>query len=85
MCYAKNIHYLWQFDIESTMFLLHQAKDMTQTPKQVTPNELTQDNNQSGEGKWSSEEQEVRMNMLHAFVKIQLVEVTWQCRINFHL
>uniref|UniRef100_A0A672NDK5 GRAM domain containing 1C n=1 Tax=Sinocyclocheilus grahami TaxID=75366 RepID=A0A672NDK5_SINGR len=32
---------------------------MTQTPKQVTANELTQDNTQSGEGKWSSEEQEV--------------------------
>lgn len=58
---------------------------MTQTPKLVTPNELTQDNNQSGESKWSSEEQEVRMNMLHAFVKILLVEVTWQYSINFHL
>lgn len=41
---------------------------MTQTPKQVTANELTQDNNQSGEGKWSSGEQEVRTNMLHAFM-----------------
>lgn len=58
---------------------------MTQTPKQVTANELTQDNNPSGEGKWSSEEQEVRMNMLHAFVKIKFVEVTRQYCINFHL
>lgn len=58
---------------------------MTQTPKQVTANELTQDNNQSGEGKWSSEEQEVRTNILHAFVKIKVVEVTWQYCINFHL
>ncbi|XP_051738459.1 protein Aster-C isoform X2 [Ctenopharyngodon idella] len=32
---------------------------MTQTPKQVTGNELTQDNNQSGEGRLTLEEQEV--------------------------
>ncbi|KTF88935.1 hypothetical protein cypCar_00022483 [Cyprinus carpio] len=32
---------------------------MTQTPKQVTASELTQDNSQTGEGKWSLEEQEV--------------------------
>ncbi|XP_051738458.1 protein Aster-C isoform X1 [Ctenopharyngodon idella] len=35
------------------------AKGMTQTPKQVTGNELTQDNNQSGEGRLTLEEQEV--------------------------
>lgn len=40
---------------------------MAQTPKQVTANELTQDNSQSVEGKLSLEEQEVRLNMLHAF------------------
>lgn len=43
---------------------------MTQTPKQVTANELTQDNNKSGEGKWSSEEQEATS---------QGLEVSGQC------
>lgn len=57
---------------------------MTQTPKQVTASELTQDNSQTGEGKWSLEEQEVRMN-IHTFTKIKLVEVTWQHCIYFHL
>ncbi|XP_026056264.1 GRAM domain-containing protein 1C-like isoform X1 [Carassius auratus] len=37
--------------------LTSQAKDMTQTPKQVRANELTQDNSQTGEGNWSSEEE----------------------------
>ncbi|KAF4095864.1 protein Aster-C isoform X2 [Onychostoma macrolepis] len=47
-----------------------QGKDMTQTPKQVTANELTQDNNKSGEGKWSLEEQEATS---------QGLEVSGQC------
>lgn len=37
---------------------------MTQTPKQVMGNELTQDTSQSGEGRLTLEEQEVRLNML---------------------
>jgi len=45
--------------------LLHQAKGMTEIPKQEMGNELTQDNSQSGEVKEKcTEEKEVRLNML---------------------
>lgn len=43
--------------------LLHQAKGMTEIPKQEMGNELTQDNSQSGEVRWTVEK-EVRLNML---------------------